>query len=299
MVSDQSRLQTHLGEVSLTRPALQARLGNALVFIGYRAEVPLRERERHARSLMELLEALPDGFVGAVDPPASLDWTGSVRFVRISRGTFAGPAFQVEAATFLGNPIVDRLDQKVSKDPFRRVWVYDANTKSVLLESALRSTQVRWPQRHCERHSRALRHECHWRGPRRRESAPQLRRLCAEHGRRDQFAVLRSGVCDLGRGAGFLWRRVPLASGVPAGSVEPALVGGWRRWGPRRRAGALPYRCLCAEHRRGDRRQAPVTLDLANSDHVDPVEIGIHSHSTHIMSGTFAGESPSTRETRS
>ena len=115
MVSDQIRLQTHLEEVSLTRPALQARLGSALVFIGYRAEVPLRERERHARSLMELLEALPDGFVGAVDLPASLDWTGSVRFVRISRGTFAGPTFQVEAATFLGNPIVDRLDRKCQK----------------------------------------------------------------------------------------------------------------------------------------------------------------------------------------
>ncbi|MEO5820545.1 MAG: hypothetical protein ABIT71_08565 [Vicinamibacteraceae bacterium] len=127
---------------------------------------------------MEHLEALPNGFIGAVDLPTTLDWTSTLRFVRISRGNFVGPAFQVDAATFLGNPIVARLERKFRKvysgsapiellaffelqptavamwqahvarfvaenladSPFRRVWVYDANTKSVLLESARRSS---------------------------------------------------------------------------------------------------------------------------------------------------------------
>ena len=177
MVSEQCRLQAYLEETTTTRVAFNAKFADALIFVRYFDEFHARERRRLAPLLLERLEDLPERFDGFVELPRDAVWAAGLRVVRVSRGSFVGPAFQVDATAFLANPIVERLEGKcrkaysgsapiellayfelqptvaevwrdrvvgciaenLSESPFRRVWVYDANTKSVLFESALRS----------------------------------------------------------------------------------------------------------------------------------------------------------------
>ena len=48
---------------------------------------------------------------------------------------------------------------------------------------------------------------------------------------------------------------------IPLIQVEPALGDGWRRWAPDGAQALARCATFVAEHRRGDRRQAPDPLD--------------------------------------
>jgi hypothetical protein len=150
-----------------------ADLANALVYVSYDRAASAAQRNAAVPSLMATLQALPAGFVGDV-PIQDASLAGLVKRLRISRGDFVGPAFQVDGATFVGDPILERLVGKFGKtystahrlellafyelqpsvraeyqmpavdalvksglasSSFSRVWIFDVGSRTVLYHS--------------------------------------------------------------------------------------------------------------------------------------------------------------------
>ena len=74
------------------------------------------EKARNA-ALFAFLDDLPPGFAGDVMVPTDVKLSGVVKSLRVTRGNYPpGPHFQVEAAQFISNPVVDKLTVKFAKN---------------------------------------------------------------------------------------------------------------------------------------------------------------------------------------
>jgi hypothetical protein len=153
-------------------------LGDALVFVQYVQSTLVQERLRTVVNLIEYLRSLPSGFNGDHLVPRDAPLGSVVRAVRVTRGSFVGPIFQVEGGAWLSDPLVECIGRKFAnrypvdhrlellafyelqftpmvamkipevgayvesrllESQFERVWVFDAENRSVLF-SCDRST---------------------------------------------------------------------------------------------------------------------------------------------------------------
>jgi hypothetical protein len=89
--------------------------GNALVFVKYVRDTLVRQRVGAVAALVDYLGTLPSGFEGDHVVPKNAPFSSVVRAVRVTRGTFGGPAFQVEGGGFISHPILDCIKGKFAK----------------------------------------------------------------------------------------------------------------------------------------------------------------------------------------
>ena len=147
-------------------------LSDALVFVGFSRSSTNAQKQQACEELLSILQQLPDGFRGSIDPATHARLlAGVVRRLRVTRGDFAGPVFQVDGATFVSDPIIAHIREKFAKEykanapidllafyqthptfraeyelpgvddyvgahiedsPFSRVWVFDAENRKLL-----------------------------------------------------------------------------------------------------------------------------------------------------------------------
>lgn len=152
------------------RIALDRRLGNALVYVSFCAGISAKRRRAAVLGILEYLSTILPDFTGDWKPPADCALHNTVRSIRISRGDFAGPEFDVEAVAAIGDPTVDTIRTKWAKNyssphpiellayyelqpqasealwlptlesflrdnwvwsPFRRVWLFDVGPRTI------------------------------------------------------------------------------------------------------------------------------------------------------------------------
>ena len=152
------------------RIALDGRLGNALVYVSFCAGIPAKRRRAAVSDILEYLSTILPDFTGDWKPPVGCALHDTVRSIRISRGDFPGPEFDVEAVTAIGDPTVDTIRAKWAKNyssphpiellayhelqpqapevlwlpalesflrdnwdgsPFRRVWLFDVGPRTI------------------------------------------------------------------------------------------------------------------------------------------------------------------------
>ena len=152
------------------RRGLDERLGNALAYVAFVRGLSSRERQAAIPAILQELATLQLGYTGDWRPGTGTPLFGKVRGIRVSRGDFRGPAFDVEAAGAIGDPTVERVRAKWQKSyrtprpiellgyyelqpllpeqlwlpqlksfieaswttgPFRRVWLFDVGTSSI------------------------------------------------------------------------------------------------------------------------------------------------------------------------
>jgi len=89
--------------------------GNALMFVRYMPDTLIQRRVRSVENLIDYLGALPPGFEGDHVVPESAPLNSVVRAVRVTRGTFVGPVFQVEGGGFISDPIIECIERKFAK----------------------------------------------------------------------------------------------------------------------------------------------------------------------------------------
>jgi hypothetical protein len=150
--------------------SLDERFRNALVSIAFEVAATSRQRRKALPDLLRLLTTVEPRFVGKVLLTDEPDLAEIISHVRISRGDFVGPCFDVENVGWLGNPLLDRIRDKFAKtyttdapiellayyhwqpmgpteiwlrtcgalvaeglagSPFRRVWVFDVRRKGI------------------------------------------------------------------------------------------------------------------------------------------------------------------------
>jgi hypothetical protein len=143
---------------------------DGLIYVRFSETAGSAKRRQAIPSVFRLLAALPHGFEGGVSVGENLE--NVVERLRVSRGEFVGPCFQVDGTTVISDPIVERIDAKFSKryetddrvellayyelhptqradirlsaveifvranlgcSQFSRVWVFDAARRAVLL----------------------------------------------------------------------------------------------------------------------------------------------------------------------
>jgi hypothetical protein len=69
-----------------------------------------------ARALLNVIEQLPDGFKGYIDPQSHTGLKGFVGDLRVTRGGFCGgPVFQINGGLTVSDPIVQRMKEKFAK----------------------------------------------------------------------------------------------------------------------------------------------------------------------------------------
>jgi hypothetical protein len=120
------------------------------------------------------LQQLRPGFQGRVIIENDPKLRAAVQSVRIARGNFAGPCFQIDGATFVFDPVIEEIRGKFTKryetgnrlellayyelhptqraelrlpeieefvrnnlqcSPFSRIWIFDAGNRAILLSS--------------------------------------------------------------------------------------------------------------------------------------------------------------------
>ncbi len=65
--------------------------------------------------LIDYRSGLPREFEGSHVVPAGVPLNSVVRSIRVTRGTFVGPAFQVDGGTFISDPIIQCIERKFAK----------------------------------------------------------------------------------------------------------------------------------------------------------------------------------------
>lgn len=116
LTSDQLRVDASLRDAARQAAKDLVSLSNALVYVRFAGDANARRREAAIPPLFAFLRALPLDFAGDVTIPRGTDLAATVRSVRVSRGDFPpGPHFQVEAGSFIGDPIIERLAGKFAK----------------------------------------------------------------------------------------------------------------------------------------------------------------------------------------
>lgn len=171
-VGDQIGLQQRLSDAAENDELLG--LSDALIYVRFVDTARSAQRNRVIPLLFTLFHGLPPGFQGDATIPNGSVLSAAVRLVRITRGNFIGPRFQVDAATFISDPVVERIRGKFSKQydtgnrlellafyelhptqraemrlpaleafvrdnlhssRFSRVWIFDAGNKAVVFSS--------------------------------------------------------------------------------------------------------------------------------------------------------------------
>ena len=175
-VGEQIRVQESLRRASHESSARLESFTDALIFVRFQRSAGVLTRESSITALFEFLRELPSGFAGDVIVPTAARLQRAVKALRVSRGDCPpGPHFQVEAGRWLKDPIVECVRSKFKKkyetdssiellayydfhpsglaeahlsavrqyveanivgSPFTRVWVYAAEERAVLYESA-------------------------------------------------------------------------------------------------------------------------------------------------------------------
>ena len=169
VVGNQRTLQRRLADAAAN--CLLPTLTDALIFVRFEDTSTAAQRGDTIQPLMATLQALPAGFLGDIPLEDLRAVHGVVRKVGIKRGRFVGPVFQVDGATFVTDPIIERIDGKFRKryatadrlellafydfhpteraeyelpavvefirnnlhsSQFSRVWVFDAENRAVL-----------------------------------------------------------------------------------------------------------------------------------------------------------------------
>ena len=149
-------------------------LSDGLIFVSFVHTSTVAQRSGAILRLMVLLQELPAGFRGDIPLPDDAVLRGIVRKVRVTRGEFVGPCFQVDGATFISDPVIERIEGKFRKkyattnrlellafyelhptqraeyqlpgieefvrnnlqsSQFSRVWIFDAENRTVLYSS--------------------------------------------------------------------------------------------------------------------------------------------------------------------
>ena len=90
-------------------------LTNALIFVSFVDTSTTAKKSDAIPTLMTTLQALPAGFHGDVSLDTDSALRGVVRKMRVTRGEFVGPIFQVDAATFISDPVIERINSKLQK----------------------------------------------------------------------------------------------------------------------------------------------------------------------------------------
>jgi hypothetical protein len=175
LVNDQVRLQDALRDAATGYDRLVNRFSDALIYVRFVRGTPVRQRERAIPRFLEFLGTLPENCKGDVNIPHTLELQQTVRSIRVSRGDFGpGPHFQVEAGSFIADPVLQRIAGKFAKryqtdrpvellafyelhpsrpqemwipdvgsyisanlrsSPFSRVWIFDVDERRVLFRS--------------------------------------------------------------------------------------------------------------------------------------------------------------------
>ena len=90
-------------------------LTDALLFVSFVHTSTAAQRGGAIPTLMTTLQALPAGFHGDVSLDTDGALRGVVRKMRVTRGEFVGPIFQVDGATFISDPVIEQIDGKLKK----------------------------------------------------------------------------------------------------------------------------------------------------------------------------------------
>jgi hypothetical protein len=149
-------------------------LSDALVFVRFSGASTNTQKLQACDVLLNVLEQLPEGRYGNIDPAGHAGLAGAVRTLRLTRGDFVGPVFQVDGGTFISDPVIGRIQEKFAKkyttdapidllayyemhpthraeyelpgvddyvrtnlagSPFSRIWVFDADNMKLLYRS--------------------------------------------------------------------------------------------------------------------------------------------------------------------
>lgn len=171
-VGIQLKFQNRLAGDALARQITG--LSDALVFVSFCRSSTNAQKQHACDVLLNVLRELPSAFRGNIDPAAHVGLAGVVRRLRLTRGDFVGPAFQIDGATFISDPIIERIQEKFARkysadapidllayyqmhpthraeyelpgvddyvranlagSPFSQVWVFDAENRTLLYRS--------------------------------------------------------------------------------------------------------------------------------------------------------------------
>jgi hypothetical protein len=169
--ADQRTWQQRLSDAA--QSSVLRNLGNALVYVSFARNTAAAQKSGVIPGLMALLRQLPADYQG--DVALSGHVNAIVRRVRVRRGDFVGPCFQVDAATFITDPVVEQIEGKLKKNyamnrrlellafyelhpthraefelpavedcvrnnlqgsQFSRVWIFDVENRTVLYRSS-------------------------------------------------------------------------------------------------------------------------------------------------------------------
>ena len=113
-VGIQLKFQDRLAEAALARQIKS--LSDALVFVSFSKSSTNAQKQQASDILLNVLQQLPSAFQGNIDPAVDAGLGGVVRRIRLTRGNFVGPVFQIDGATSISDPIVERIQEKFAKD---------------------------------------------------------------------------------------------------------------------------------------------------------------------------------------
>jgi hypothetical protein len=162
--------EAYLASTGEYRRALDERIANALVYISFVVDVQAKQRRSAVPDILRHLSTIRPDFRGEWKPPSGTPLHAEVRAIRVSRGCFVGPEFDVETVGAIGDPTLDRvrakwrqsyasahpiellayyelqpqaptalwlprLDSFVKDNwnagPFRKLWVFDIGSRSI------------------------------------------------------------------------------------------------------------------------------------------------------------------------
>jgi len=177
--NDLVRIQNYLGEMyqraeSPTKDTMAQRLSNGLIYVRFIRDTGRRQREKSIDQLFELLAELPANFTGDHKLSKDSSLGAIIGSVKVSRGDWAGPLFQVEGGLSISDPTLSAVQGKWTKkystdvpiellayydvhpttpesfwkgklkeflaanwpdSPFRKVWVCDPAAKAIIFSA--------------------------------------------------------------------------------------------------------------------------------------------------------------------
>lgn len=114
MIGTRRLLRTKLSELPDNhRCAFEAKYHNALLNFSF-TDLPFHKRRGIIDTLLERLMELDETYEGRAFRDSE-EFSGILNFVSIVRGEFVGPVLDVEASGFLGDPTLERLQDKFSR----------------------------------------------------------------------------------------------------------------------------------------------------------------------------------------
>jgi len=171
-VGNQMGLQPRLSDAAANRGL--SGFSDALICVRFLNTSGSAQRNQAIPLILAMLQQLQPGFQGNVTIQNDSTLSAAVRSVRITRGNFVGPCFQVDGATFISDPVIERIQGKFSKrydtdnrlellafyelqptqraemrlpgveafvrnnlhsSQFSRVWIFDAGHRAVLFSA--------------------------------------------------------------------------------------------------------------------------------------------------------------------